>query len=232
MAGNMSTTPTADDGAGGHRLAASIHGQGDIEAGLAAVRAFLPCPTPAAWVAAAPDHLELLLRDHANCERKAAATALAMLFRYDQIPGLAPRMSRLAREELRHYEQVLTLMAGRGIKPEPLSASRYASGLRDLVRGPEPDRLLDLLLCGALVEARSCERFAALLPVLDPELARFYRRLLASEARHFEDYLELAGQVADADRVQQRLQLFRQREAELIGSADSEFRFHSGPPQG
>lgn len=204
----------------------------DIEQGMAAVRGFLPCATPAAWVASALSQLDVLLLDHANCERKAAATAVSLLFRYERVPGLPERMSRLAREELRHYEQVLAILAQRQVALRPVSASRYAGGLRDLVRASEPGRLVDLLLCGALVEARSCERFAAVLPVLEPDLARFYGRLLASEARHFEDYLLLAESVGSGEDVAQRLLLFKQREAELITTVDPQFRFHSGPPQG
>lgn len=199
--------------------------------GVAAVREFLECPTPAAWVDAAGAQLDVLLLDHANCERKAAATAVSLLFRYDAVPELAPRMSRLAREELRHYEQVLDLLAARDIAVRPLSASRYAGGLRAGVRSGEPARLLDLLLVGALVEARSCERFAALIPVLDEELARFYRRLLASEARHFEDYLQLARGVAGAEAVATRLLTLKALEADLITRPDPNFRFHSGPPE-
>ena len=203
----------------------------DREQGMAAVRDFLPCATPEVWVAASVSHLDVLLLDHANCERKAAATAVSLLFRYERVPGLPERMRRLAREELRHYEQVLAILAKREVALRPVSASRYAGGLRDLVRSSEPGRLVDLLLCGALVEARSCERFAALLPVLEPDLARFYRRLLASEARHFEDYLLLAQAVGTAEEVAERLLVFQQREAELITTEDPQFRFHSGLPQ-
>lgn len=208
-----------------------IRARFDVDQGLAGVRGFLGCATPDAWLAAAVDHLDVLLLDHANCERKAAATAVSLLFRYERVAGLPERMSRLAREELRHYEQVLAILARRGVALRPVTASRYAGGLRELVRSSEPGRLVDLLLCGALVEARSCERFAALLPVLEPELARFYRRLLASEARHFEDYLLLAESVGRTEDVAQRLALFRQRETELITTADPEFRFHSGWPR-
>lgn len=204
----------------------------DIEQGMAAVRDFLPCATPLAWVAACVSQLDVLLLDHANCERKAAATALSLLFRYERVPGLPERMSRLAREELRHYEQVLAILAARDVALRPVSASRYAGGLRDLLRSSEPGRLVDLLLCGALVEARSCERFAAVLPVLEADLARFYRTLLASEARHFEDYLLLAETVGSPMEVAQRLIVFKQREAELITTPDPQFRFHSGVPQG
>lgn len=195
---------------------------------LTPVRAFLPCATPPAWVAWALENPELLLVDHANCEKKAASTALNLMYRYVDQPRLLHKLSKLAREELRHFEQVFGLMQKRGVAYPQLSASRYAGELRRQVRGNEPGRLVDTLLVGALIEARSCERFAALIPVLDAELADFYGSLLKSEARHFEDYLGLAAALAPAAEIDRRLAVLRAREAELIQSADTEFRFHSG----
>ena len=133
-----------------------------------------------------------LLLDHANCELKAASTALGFIYRYPERSELADRMSRLAREELRHFEQVRGFMREQHIPFERLSASRYAGRLRDSVRHEEPFRLLDMLIVGALIEARSCERFAALAPQLPEKLGRFYAGLLASEARHFEHYIAFA----------------------------------------
>ena len=155
---------------------------------LQPVRAFLACATPAEWVAVAaqPEQLSVLLIDHANCEKKAAATAMSLMHRYVEQHTLLQKMSRLAREELRHFEQVTKIMKKRGIAYQPISASRYAAGLRDLARSKDPGRLVDTLIIGALIEARSCERFAALAPYLDDELAAFYGSLLKSEARHFE----------------------------------------------
>ena len=197
---------------------------------LRPVRAFLGAPTPEAWLSAALADQTVLLLDHANCEKKAASTALSMVFRYERYGELVARMSKLAREELRHFEQVQAIMGRRGIAWRPLSASRYARGLRDLVRSEEPDRLVDLLICGAFVEARSCERFAGLAGRLDDELNRFYGRLLKSEARHFEVYLALAATFASESALHARIEIFRQVEAELITERDGVFRFHSGPP--
>lgn len=207
---------------------------------LAPLLAFLPCPTPDAWVveAARPQNEHMLLVDHANCEKKAASSALNLMYRYVEHPRLLHKLSRLAREELRHFEQVLSLLEKRGYSYPQLSAGRYAAGLRELVTRDEPLRLVDTLLVGALIEARSCERFASLLPVLDDELAGFYGSLLKSEARHFKDYLKLAqtiaqgkaqGQGVDID-VEARLGVFKAREAELVTSPDPVFRFHSGVP--
>ena len=201
---------------------------------LAPVRAFLPCETPDSWVREAlqPDHEATLLIDHANCEKKAAATALSLMHRYVERAELLDKMSRLAREELRHFEQVLKLMRSRKIDYAPLTASRYAQGLHKGVRKQEPGRLVDTLIVGALIEARSCERFARLAPYLAPELKAFYESLLKSEARHFNDYLSLAKPLCDAQMFEKRLAYFRGLEADLVQSPDAEFRFHSGPPSG
>mgnify|MGYP001827545589 CR=1 FL=1 len=139
-------------------------------------------------------------------------------------------MSRLAREELRHIEQVLDLMRQRGIECTHVSPARYAAGLRQMVRGKEPDKLVDILIVGAFIEARSCERFAALAPLLDEPLGAFYRSLLKSEARHYENYLALA-RLFSAEPIDGRVEGIRQCENVLITGTDSEFRFHSGAPE-
>jgi len=197
---------------------------------LDAIIEFLPCVTPAAWVDWAVANQDVLLVDHANCEKKAAGTALNLMYRYvEPLPLLSP-LSRLAREELRHFEQVLALMKKRGVEYPQLSAARYAGGLRECVRSNEPGRMVDTLLVGAVIEARSCERFAALAPRLDAELGAFYQSLLKSEARHFKDYLKLAELGATPAEIDERLVIIKQREQQLIESADTTFRFHSGVP--
>jgi tRNA 2-(methylsulfanyl)-N6-isopentenyladenosine37 hydroxylase len=198
------------------------------EAQLAQVRDFLACPTPAAWFAQAGERLDLLLVDHANCEKKAAGNALSMMYRYVDHPELLQRLSRLAREELRHFEQVHDLMGDLGVPYVTLTASRYAAGLRALVSHKEPHRLVDSLVVSAVVEARSCERFGGLVDVLPARVAELYRGLLASEARHFRGYLQLARQY-DAERVAAVLPAVLERDARLVSEPDTEFRFHSGP---
>jgi tRNA-(ms[2]io[6]A)-hydroxylase len=196
------------------------------------IAAFLGVPTPDEWLDAAGNHLAEMLLDHANCELKAASTALGFLYRYPERTALTQRMSRLAREELRHFEQVRSIMDDMGIPFERLTASRYAGGLRDAVRHEEPWKLLDLLLIGALIEARSCERFARIAPRLPERLGRFYGGLLASEARHFEHYIELAKSecgIGEAE-IEERLAELKAIEAALITEPDDEFRFHSGRP--
>ncbi|NOG32089.1 tRNA-(ms[2]io[6]A)-hydroxylase [Halomonas sp. TBZ9] len=191
---------------------------------------FLGCPTPPAWLEWAYANPDILLIDHAQCEKKAASTAMSLLYRYVDQPLLLSKMSQLAREELLHFEQVVTLMESRGVGYHHLTASRYAEGLRQHMRSSDPERLIDLLIIGALIEARSCERFARLIPYLDEELAKFYRTLVKSEGRHFEDYLLLARQQTQAP-IDDRIALFVACEQALITSPDTAFRFHSGVPR-
>jgi tRNA-(ms[2]io[6]A)-hydroxylase len=196
------------------------------------IAAFLDTATPDEWLDMACERLPEMLLDHANCELKAASTALGFLYRYPERTALAQRMSRLAREELRHFEQVRSIMDDMGIPFERLSASRYAGGLRDAARKNEPHKLLDLLLIGALIEARSCERFAKIAPRLPQRLGKFYGGLLASEARHFEHYIAFAKSECGVDDevIEQRLAELKVIEAALITEPDPEFRFHSGRP--
>ncbi|HNP65817.1 MAG TPA: tRNA-(ms[2]io[6]A)-hydroxylase [Woeseiaceae bacterium] len=196
------------------------------------IAAFLQVETPDEWLNEAERRLPELLLDHANCELKAASTALGFLYRYPDRPALAQRMSRLAREELRHFEQVRSIMHDMGIAFERLSASRYAGKLRESARREEPDHLLDLLLIGALIEARSCERFARVAPRLPARLSKFYNGLLASEARHFQHYIAFARSecgIPDAE-IDERLESLKSLETKLILMPDADFRFHSGIP--
>ena len=190
---------------------------------------FLPCNTPQLWIENALANPELMLIDHANCEKKAASTALNLMYRYVDNFDLLNKMSRLAREELRHFEQVVAIMKRRNIQYRQITASRYAVKLREAVRPNDPDKLVDILIVGALIEARSCERFAKIAPYLDDELQSFYLSLLKSEGRHFKDYLTLAGTVASAQEVDTRLAVFLKIEKQLVKLPDTEFRFHSGP---
>ena len=197
---------------------------------LPEIHEFLGCRTPDGWIAAALADQETLLIDHKNCEFKAASTALSLIAKYHSHVDLINMMSRLAREELVHHEQVMRLMKKRKIELRQLSAGRYASALRKVVRNHEPVKLVDTLVVGAFIEARSCERFEALVPHLDAELGKFYFGLLKSEARHFQGYLRLAYQYGEAADVERTIERVRAAERELIESPDVEFRFHSGVP--
>jgi tRNA-(ms[2]io[6]A)-hydroxylase len=184
--------------------------------------------TDPAWFELAAGRTGDLLLDHANCEKKAASTALALMFAYPEDFELAGRMSRLAREELRHFELVQRLLMEQGVAFRRVSPSRYAEGLRRCVSRSEPQRRRDLLLCGALIEARSHERFIGLIARLAEPLAGFYASLAAAEARHAGLYLRLAGRGGEP--VEARLAELAAVEAGLATAPDAEFRFHSGTP--
>ena len=188
-------------------------------------------------------HLDLLLIDHANCEKKAASTALNLMYRYLDQPNLLMSCSKLAREELRHFEQVLQIMGERDIEYQKISPALYASALRKGVRTFEPARLIDILIVSAIVEARSCERFEKLVPALhkvqEASLAEFYASLLRSEARHFKRYLDFAHKFdrqwrhkppGAEHQFEQRIDFFLKQDAQMITASDTEFRFHSGLP--
>ena len=244
---------------------------------LEPIDVFLHCKTPQAWIdeAIKPENLPNLLRDHANCELKAAQTAMLLLRRYavdkqssdallawlkpyedfvyrkvgdgdfsqcqtlskklmsqsdfEHGDQLIDKMVLLIKEELHHFQQVWEIMQSRGVAYDNLTASGYARGLMKGVRTHEPAKLSDTLICGAYIEARSCERFAKLAPCLDAELEKFYVSLLRSEARHFQDYLTLATKVS-ATNIDDRVTFFGEKEAKLIQMPDTEFRFHSGAP--
>lgn len=198
---------------------------------------FLGCETPQAWLNEALNNLPLLMQDHANCEKKAAGTAMNLMFRYSFFTDLQIKLAQLVREEMLHYEQVLEFMSKRGQEWKAVSAGRYAGILRKEVRTYEPEALIDILVIGAFVEARSCERFYALAPLVDEELGKYYRYLLKSESRHYEDYLTLALDVAKTSKmkdpqedIQQRIIQIREVEKNLIIQPDHVFRFHSGMP--
>ncbi len=198
------------------------------------IQQFLLCATPEAWLVEAEKNLDIILIDHAHCERKAASTAMSLLFRYVDRKELLVKLSQLAREELLHFEQVLEFMEQLDVKYDHMTAGRYAKELRQDIRSNEPFRLVDTLIIGAIIEARSCERFAALAPRLlknerTAALGRYYVFLLKSESRHYEDYLALATLYSPED-IKGRVESFLACEKQLIEGADSELRFHSGVP--
>jgi tRNA-(ms[2]io[6]A)-hydroxylase len=198
------------------------------ERAAAGCASILKAATPEAWVEDALAHLPALLLDHATCEKKAASSALALMFAYAEDAPLALVMSRLAREELRHFEQVSKALAALGVAYARQRPGRYAGELRRMLRSAEPGRKVDLLLAAALIEARSAERFELLAPRVPAPLARLYRELTSSEARHFELYVDLARQAAPEE-WESRLEALASREAELATTAGRVLRFHSGP---
>ncbi len=180
------------------------------------------------WLAQVDADLESVLIDHAHCEKKAAGTAMNLMFAYPGHAELCRQMADIVVEELDHFRQVLDLLDRRAIKFRTLRASNYGRQLNDLVRLQDPHRAVDRLLVAALIEARSCERFALLADhVQDRELADFYRSLFESEARHHSTYVRLARSFAPDDVVNARLEELSAEEAAIIQRGDPLPRMHS-----
>jgi tRNA-(ms[2]io[6]A)-hydroxylase len=185
-------------------------------------------PTDPSWVAKALADLDEVLLDHAHCERKAAGMALRLMFRYPDQAFLHDPLSRLAREELAHYEEVLRMLESRGGSIRRQRPSPYAGRLYHCVRSAEPERLIDTLLVCALIEARSCERFQILADAIDdPGLRSLYTGLLVCEARHHGTYVELAQRAGGETSVRVRLQELSERESEILADPSSMVRMHS-----
>jgi tRNA 2-(methylsulfanyl)-N6-isopentenyladenosine37 hydroxylase len=188
----------------------------------------LKCATPGRWLEQVDRHLEEILIDHAHCEKKAAGTAMNLMFTYGGNVPLNRDLSAIVVEELDHFGQVLDLLERRAIKYRPLKPGTYGRKLQDLVRKGEPQRAIDRLLIGALIEARSCERFSLLREhVQDQELAGFYESLFESEARHHSTYVRLAKYFAEEHKVMARLEELAASEAEIIEAGDVLPRMHS-----
>ena len=188
----------------------------------------LASSTEPAWAARALGSLDELLIDHAHCEKKAAGTALRLLFSYPQHAFLQETLARLAREELAHFEEVLAALRLRGLRLRPQRPAPYAGRLRERVRRSEPERLVDLLLCSALIEARSCERFGLLArTATEPGLASFYAGLLEAEARHHRVYLDLASEALPREQVRARLAELALHEARVLSQAPGLARLHA-----
>lgn len=189
---------------------------------------FLKVPTSVAWIEQAIANMDTILLDHAQCERKAAGTAIQMMSRYPSSVELVRELTAIAQEELSHYEQVNNWLDKRGVPLQPVSPPPYGAGLKKCVRRQEPDRMLDLLLVSALIEARSHERLGLLgehCP--DAQLAKFYRSLMASEARHYGSYWVLATTYFNADLVSERLEELAEQESAILSTLHPEPRIHS-----
>jgi len=180
------------------------------------------------WLDQVESHLDEILVDHAHCERKAAGTALNLLFSYVENEPLCREMTEIVNEELEHFQQVLDLLKERGIPFRRLKPANYAGQLKDLVRNNEPQRAVDRLLVASLIEARSCERFDLLRRhVSDQQLAHFYDSLFEAEARHHRTYVRLAEDYESPEVVRERLKELAREEAQIIEQGDSLPRMHS-----
>lgn len=188
----------------------------------------LQSASSARWLAQVDAHLDLVLIDHAHCEKKAASAAMNLLFSYVDHTDLARAMTEIVEEELEHFRMVLDLLDRRGIPFCKLSPSSYGPRLHELVRRDEPGRAVDRLLVAGLIEARSCERFSLLGEhVTDLELRDFYRGLFESEARHHSTYVRLAMEFAPEEEVRERLGELAAAEAVIVEQGDPLPRMHS-----
>jgi tRNA 2-(methylsulfanyl)-N6-isopentenyladenosine37 hydroxylase len=188
----------------------------------------LQSKTDERWFRQVDANLDEVLIDHAHCEKKAAGTALNLIFHYVEDVELCREMTEIVGEELEHFHLVIDLLARRGVRFRRLKPSQYGRKLNDLVRKQEPQRAVDRLLVAGLIEARSCERFQALSEhVQDEELATFYRSLFESEARHHATYTRLAMHFAPEKEVMRRLDELAAAEAAIIAEGEELPRMHS-----
>jgi len=188
----------------------------------------LAAPTDPSWTERVLADLDELLLDHAHCEKKAAGMAMRLIFQYPERSFLLAPLAALARDELQHFEQMLRVLTERGVAFRRQRPSAYAGRLKQNVRSQEPGRLVDTLLCCALIEARSCERMQLLASAIpDPALAKLYDGLLAAEARHHGIYMDLAVQVAEPSLVRARLAELAQSEAEILSEPSKLSRMHT-----
>ncbi len=189
---------------------------------------FLQQPTSEAWVNQALANLNTILLDHSHCERKAAGVALNMMFRYPSSTKLVRMLTAIAQEELEHFEQVNQILERRAIPLAPLASPPYGASLSKQIRRAEPNRMLDALLVSGLIEARSHERLGLLAQHCeDQELAKFYRALMASEARHYGVYWTVADTYFERSEVNQRLEELGGIESEILSTLHPEPRIHS-----
>ena len=180
------------------------------------------------WLDQVHQHLDEILIDHAHCEKKAAGTAMNLIFAYVEHEDLCREMVEIVNEELEHFEMVLDLLKSRGIAFRRLKPSNYGRQLNDLVRKLEPQRAIDRLLVAGLIEARSCERFDLLRKhIEDAELADFYGSLFESEARHHSTYVRLARNFGSDQTIERRLGELAEAEAAIIHEGDVLPRMHS-----
>jgi tRNA-(ms[2]io[6]A)-hydroxylase len=185
-------------------------------------------PSPERWLAQVAAHLDLLLIDHAHCEKKAAGTAMNLLFSYVEHRELTQAMTQIVQEELDHFHQVRAILDRRGIRFRKLPPAPYGARLHELVSKQEPQRAVDRLLVAGLIEARSCERFGLLRDRLsDRELAEFYGSLFESEARHHSTYVRLACDFLPEEAVYRRLDVLAAAEQAIIAAGSEPPRMHS-----
>lgn len=199
-----------------------------VSTGKIAKIKILQQPTNPAWIEQTISNLNIILLDHSHCERKAAGVAINMMFRYPAHHKLVRQLTAIAKEELEHFEQVNQWLEKRHIPLAPLNSPPYFTKLKSQIRHSEPDRLIDSLLISAIIEARSHERLGLIGEYCpEPELAKFYRSLMVSEARHYGIYWLLAEQYSDRSTVEHRLAELAEYESNVLATLHHEPRVHS-----
>ncbi|CAN5529888.1 tRNA isopentenyl-2-thiomethyl-A-37 hydroxylase MiaE [soil metagenome] len=187
----------------------------------------LQCETKPTWISVANAHHDLILIDHAHCEKKAAAFGLSMINRYPSHIKLVHEMIDLVKEEIEHFELVVNELEARGIKLTRDTGNDYVKELHTHMAHNEPERMLDLLIVGAFIEARSCERFSILAAHCDhDDLRALYKSLLASEAGHYRMYTDIAREYYPVERVKKRLKEFGEIEASIVQSLTDKPTMH------
>lgn len=187
-------------------------------------------PTPELWFKVSSDNIQTILLDHAWCERKAAQTAFSLLNKTDD-PKVQTKLSKLIREEMRHFEMMLPWLGQYKVKWGHLSPPRYAKALMDNRQSGAESRLLDTLVIASLIEARSCERFAGLVSYLPDDLGSFYHKLMQAEKRHVGVYLDISRMMGFGQReINESLSRQSEFESEVIYQKENVIRFHSGMP--
>ena len=184
-------------------------------------------PTPENWLPCVLADFDSFLTDHASCEKKASGMAVNVASHYPDQPRLLEAMADLAVEEMSHYREVIRLLIARGTQPRPDTKDPYVNALQKLIRNGTEAYLLDRLLVAAVVEARGHERFGLVAEaVTDPALKKFYRAITASEHRHWQLFVELAGQFFPEAEVTSRLDELCTAEAQIVLSLPPRAALH------
>ena len=189
----------------------------------------LKLPTDPRWINIAEKNIEEILIDHAHCEQKAASTAISLIVSFPEYTELVNEMTDLVQEEMSHFKMVHDLLQEKRI---PLGRDRKDEYVIQLLKyfpkgGSRTDQLTHRLMYAALIEARSCERFRLLSENLkDIKLARFYRKLMISEAGHYTLFLKLARQYGDEEVVNKKWKLLLDFEADIMKNLSKKESIH------
>ena len=175
-------------------------------------------PSPPGWIDAVLKDFPSFLQDHADCERKASATAMSLVAKYPNRLEIIPELIETALEELVHFQQVYSIMQSKGIQlAHSIHEDLYIKGLMKAQHDGLEERFLDRLLIASVVETRGAERFKLVADHMDDEeLNKFYKMLWISEAKHGHIYVKMALHYFPEKKVYDRLQLWVEKEASII----------------